>query len=103
MTTIPVYEVKDGEAYNGFTKTTTAQLVPTHNGVTTTVTRVALRRVPQRYDDYKDDLPCNYKRITKGQALQALHKAQYNYLMVSNLGNSILNHFNLPNRQYRGA
>jgi len=101
---IPVYEITDGEAHNGFIKTTTADAIITNSGVVTNLKRVTLRRVTQRYPDMKKPLPVNYKKITKAQAVTALEAAQYGYMMVSITGRETLAHFGLPlNSRWMGA
>lgn len=88
---IPVYEIKDGEGYNGFTKVVTASVTPIRNGIESQVQSVRIRRVAQRYKDYTAQLPCNYNTLDNVTLQQLLDATEYGKLYVSSTGTSIIN------------
>lgn len=77
MTKIPVYESHDGRAYDDFTRTVTAELIPTRAGVTATVQRVTLRKATGVYR-LDDSVPVNAGALDEA-TLTAIVSKKYDY------------------------
>lgn len=75
---LPVYESHDGEAYDGFIKVTRAEMVPTRNGLRTTVINTHLTKVHSRHGYSLDSTPCNVATLSD-ETLQAIVCKEYDY------------------------
>ena len=77
MTKIPVYEMHDGRAYDAFTRTVSAELIPTRAGIIATVERVTLRTAAGVYR-LNDSVPVNTGALDDA-TLAAIVTREYDY------------------------